>query len=106
MRQQMIARYPGRCYATGYAIRPGDLIEFDRGTRRAYLIDRAPTISAAAAMVRDMDPEIDPDTAESVGRYMASRPYQSDIYRASGREYYRNKRGRCDDAPCCGCCNF
>ena len=23
---------------------------------------------------------------------------------ASGREYYRNKAGRCEDAPCCGCC--
>jgi hypothetical protein len=75
MRQQMTAKFPGRCHATGHAIRPGDLIEYDRATRRAYLIDRTPTISAAAAMVRDMDPEIDPETAETVGRYMASRPF-------------------------------
>ena len=24
---------------------------------------------------------------------------------SGGKEYYRNYRGRCEDAPCCGCCN-
>lgn len=24
---------------------------------------------------------------------------------SGGREYYQNTRGRCEDAPCCGCCN-
>lgn len=24
---------------------------------------------------------------------------------ASGAEVFRNKRGRCIDAPCCGCCS-
>jgi hypothetical protein len=24
----------------------------------------------------------------------------------TGEEYFQNKRGRCIDAPCCGCCNF
>lgn len=23
----------------------------------------------------------------------------------SGAELYQNRRGRCEDAPCCGCCN-
>lgn len=23
---------------------------------------------------------------------------------SSGETMYRNKRGRCEDAPCCGCC--
>lgn len=32
--------------------------------------------------------------------------YQSHIFRfASGEEAYVNKRGRCEDAPCCGCCS-
>jgi hypothetical protein len=36
----------------------------------------------------------------------ASR-YQSNYYRfAGGGEAYRNKAGRCEDAPCCGCCTF
>lgn len=23
----------------------------------------------------------------------------------TGNEFYQNRRGRCEDAPCCGCCN-
>jgi hypothetical protein len=30
----------------------------------------------------------------------------SDVFNISGREYYRNKAGRCEDAPCCGCCTI
>lgn len=24
---------------------------------------------------------------------------------AGGAEWYQNKKGRCEDAPCCGCCS-
>ena len=24
----------------------------------------------------------------------------------SGGTFYQNSRGRCEDAPCCGCCTF
>jgi hypothetical protein len=26
--------------------------------------------------------------------------------RTSGGTFYRNTRGRCEDAPCCGCCTI
>jgi len=26
--------------------------------------------------------------------------------RTSGGTFYRNYNGRCEDAPCCGCCTF
>ncbi len=26
--------------------------------------------------------------------------------RLGGRDYFRNARGRCEDAPCCGCCTI
>ena len=29
-----------------------------------------------------------------------------DVYRIGGKEYTRNKAGRCEDAPCCGCCTI
>jgi hypothetical protein len=92
------AKYPGRCIRTGAVIRPGDTILW-HGKGRAEL--------AAAA---DLDPELaasDPDAAAAAGRYLAQSMARgvSDIWRANGREYYRNKRGRCEDAPCCGCCN-
>jgi len=105
--RQITARYSGKCAATGRNIRPGDPILFDPRTRRTYLQD-IDALEPAAAMVMDMDPDLDRETAEAVGRYMAAsaRKYQSDIYRTAGREYFRNKAGRCEDAPCCGCCNF
>lgn len=108
MRRQIIARYPGRCATTGAPIKPGDPVLYDTRTRQAHALRKPPDeLTAAAAMARDIDPELDPDTAANVGLYMAqsARRYQSDIFRHNGREYYRNKAGRCIDAPCCGCCN-
>lgn len=52
-----------------------------------------------------IDPELDPDEAEAVGRYMRRQRYQSHFFRVGRTELYRNKAGRCEDAPCCGCCN-
>ncbi len=41
------------------------------------------------------------------GRSLGSSRYRSNLYvLSSGAELYRNKAGRCEDAPCCGCCNF
>ena len=31
---------------------------------------------------------------------------QVDTFNFGGKEYTRNKRGRCEDAPCCGCCTI
>ena len=49
------------------------------------------------------------DAVADGGQYLATRTrtkpgYISDVYSIGGREYYRNKRGLCIDAPCCGCC--
>ena len=30
----------------------------------------------------------------------------SDVIGIGGKEFYRNKGGRCEDAPCCGCCTI
>jgi len=61
--------------------------------------------------VRDLDRELaesDPEAARAAGRYMrrSMRRSRSNILQIGGREYYRNKKGRCEDAPCCGCCNI
>lgn len=83
----MTAKYRGRCAATGRAIRPGDPIIYDTQTRAATLAE----------------PDLDPETA---GRYLASRKTVSDTFTIGGAHYYRNKAGRCEDAPCCGCCTI
>lgn len=104
----MTARYPGRCAATGAPINPGDTIEYDRHTRRAYLA--APSIDPDTALAAELDPELaatDPEAAASAGRYLRRSMQRSvsHTWNSGGREYYRNKAGRCEDAPCCGCCN-
>lgn len=84
MIKTMTAKYPGKCAHTGAPIYPGDEIQFDTASRKAWLSEPG-----------DFQAE-------------AARPrYQSNFYRtSSGAELYQNKAGRCEDAPCCGCCNF
>lgn len=89
----MQARYSGKCARTGRPIVPGDTIDYDRRSKRATLI------AASTTEPGDNTEEtgfIAPDT----GRYV------SHTFRTSGGTFYRNKRGRCEDAPCCGCCTI
>lgn len=82
MLKTMRAKYPGKCSLSGARINPGDFIIYDTNSRTAQL-----------------EPDNDRMT------YTAS-PRVSDVFSFSGREFYRNKKGRCEDAPCCGCCNI
>lgn len=77
---EMVAQYMGRCVKTGAAIYPGDVITHRRGVGSTLV--RRGTASSAE------------------GRYI------SDVFRTSGGTFYRNKNGRCEDAPCCGCCTI
>lgn len=87
----MTARYPGTCATTGRSFPRGALIDYDRKTRRAVL-------------VQDNDADYDS------GAYLAARTRSeglvSHVIGIGGKEYYRNKKGRCEDAPCCGCCTI
>jgi hypothetical protein len=86
----MQARYPGYCTRTGARILPGDLIDY-HGKGRSILRARA-----GASARPDLDaPDIRPT---DVG--------VSDHIVIGGQSYYRNRNGRCEDAPCCGCCTI
>lgn len=105
----MTARYPGKCARTGAPIRPGDLIVYV-GRGRAYLSDLIPAVDPDLSLARSIDPELadaDPDAAAHAGRYLRQSLESgvSHVWNSGGREFYRNRRGRCEDAPCCGCCN-
>jgi hypothetical protein len=83
MIKTMQARYPGRDAITGARINPGDEIQFDTITRKAWIAEPG-----------DM-----------------ARPFASNgaitFYGENGANtFYRNPRGRCIDAPCCGCCTI
>ena len=105
----MTARYPGKCARTGAPIRPGDLIVY-AGRGKAYLSDLIPPVDPDLSLARSIDPELadaDPDAAAHAGRYLRQSLERgaSHVWNSGGREFYRNRRGRCEDAPCCGCCN-
>ena len=116
--QTIQARYPGRCARTGRAFAPGaSIIVLGRGryaladpTRPAP--DDAPASDLDLELARSLDPELasmDPEGAAAAGRYLRQSLARgvSHVWNSpGGREYYRNRRGRCEDAPCCGCCNI
>jgi hypothetical protein len=105
----MQARFPGRCARTGAPIRPGDTIVY-AGKGRAYLSDLLPAVDPDLALARSIDPDLadsDPEAASHAGRYLRQSLERgvSHVWTSGGREFYRNRKGRCEDAPCCGCCN-
>lgn len=81
MTTTITAKFKGICASTGRAINPGDRCTYDYRTGKMRLLDELRS---------------QPET----GRYI------SDVVRIGGKEFYRNKRGRCIDAPCCGCCTI
>lgn len=83
--KSMQAKYKGTCARTGAPIRPGDPIHYDTATRSAMHAEPEP---------------------EEIYLARARGAYVSHIWQTGGREYFQNKRGRCIDAPCCGCCNI
>lgn len=85
----MTARKTGACAQTGAPIWPGDQILWDPIAGQAYCHGSGRFQEFA---LQERQPE--------GGRYI------SDVIRTSGGEFYRNKAGRCIDAPCCGCCTI
>jgi hypothetical protein len=96
----MTARYPGTCADTGRRFQAGATIDYDRATKRARLLDQ-PAADPAATEAGTYD-------MEKFGHYLALRTVgrTSNVFTTSGGTFYRNKRGRCEDAPCCGCCTI
>ena len=88
----MLAKYKGIDAKTGGPIRPGDEIAYDTDTRRAWITDEDD--------YRHAEPE-----PEEVYLTRARGAYVSHLWNNGGREYFQNKRGRCIDSPCCGCCS-
>ena len=89
----MYAKYKGTCSRTGAPIRPGDQIQYDTATRQA--------MHAELDMATHAEPE-----PEEIYLARARGAYVSHLWNTGGREYFQNKRGRCIDSPCCGCCNI
>ena len=87
MQKVMRAKYRGRCAISGAPINVGDEITYCTDTRKAWLVEPD-------------DMQIDSTT------YLGNKKRVSDVFQIGKKEYYRNKSGRCEDAPCCGCCTI
>ena len=62
------------------------------------------TAAEQARAIVDAAGPATPYTPRRRGR--SGNRYRSNFTRfSSGAEVYTNKRGRCPDAPCCGCCS-
>lgn len=94
----MTAKYPGTCAACGEPIRRGDSINFfGRGHA-----EHAECASEALSDEEDERAGLEPGTLAN-DRRLAKRGLTV-IRFASGEVQTQNSRGRCEDAPCCGCC--
>lgn len=87
MIKTMLAKYRGICAISGAPIYPYDQIKYDTVTRKAWLTEHD-------------DCNVNPEATVDNGKYIA------DTIRIGRNTYYRNKKGRCIDAPCCGCCTI
>ena len=75
-------KYPGTCVACG-----------GRVAARSGTLERAGRVWTVTHL--DCDRQ----------SHSAASPV-SHVFQTSGGTFYRNTRGRCEDAPCCGCCTI
>jgi len=98
----MIARYPGTCRACGEAIRRGQTINFyGRGTVEHQTCTQGRD-EDAEEYGEDEAAGLEPGTLANDRRL--AKQGLSVIRFSSGAVMTQNSRGRCEDAPCCGCC--
>lgn len=95
----MIAKYPGTCAACGEPIERGDKIDFYRKGHAEHNACRENSIQVC----EDADANLEPGTLANDRRL--ARNGLSVIRFSNGDVMTQNSRGRCEDAPCCGCCS-
>lgn len=87
----LTARYPGTCQRCRRPIAQGDVIRYGGPGRTYHLADACPGPAG---------PELADELADELARpeHGSPRPFY-------GRRNTTRARGRCEDAPCCGCCD-
>lgn len=95
----LIVRFPGKCKKCGGDIRPGDLINFHGKGNTEH--DQCED-DDGERMGEDEAAGLEPGTLAN-DRRLAEQGL-SVIQLSSGAVVTQNRKGRCEDAPCCGCC--
>lgn len=98
----MLSKFPGQCRECGAAVKRGETIVY-----------HGKGMGISCARCADVEP-IERNEDEAAGleagtlandRRLAKQGL-SVVRTSSGWTGTRNNRGRCEDAPCCGCCTF
>lgn len=100
----MVAKFRGVCRACGSTIYPGHKINFfGRGHAEHADCSNLETSAAAPGSSEDSRAGLEPGTLAADRR--SARRGVSVFRFSSGAVVTQNSRGRCEDAPCCGCCS-
>lgn len=92
------ARYPGRCAACSDPLAAGDRIAHG---------GRGQALHPACAATGDVAPTGNAARGRTA-RGRRSRTPRVTVWRNASGHFIgsQNARGRCEDAPCCGCCSY
>jgi hypothetical protein len=98
----MMAKYAGKCAACGEPIKRGEQICFFGRGRAEHKTCTEGADDDEQEFGEDEQAGLEPGTLAS-DRRLAKRGL-SVIRFSSGAVMTQNAKGRCEDAPCCGCC--
>ncbi len=97
----MISKFPGSCRDCGARVSRGEQIIYH---------GRGAGITCAACAggeePRDEDESAGLERGTLASDRRLARNGLTVVRFSSGESMTRNSRGRCEDAPCCGCCTF
>ncbi len=105
----MTAKYAGKCAACGQPISQGDTI-FYFGRGHVTHANCEPGSSAEESDTHDYEAEREdgdgfPPSRAQIASDRRLAKQGLTVIRTSGGTFTQNSRGRCEDAPCCGCCS-
>jgi len=119
---RMTARYAGTCRDCGGGFPAGTLIDFTKLAPKGRKTAHADCENPGAAVTVEIEAAYGHGPGcfgECDGLFDCSAPggnFYADAasagrgvsyeVRTSGGTFYRNRNGRCEDAPCCGCCTI
>jgi hypothetical protein len=101
------AKYRGKCCECGEGIQKGDVIGWDgRAFCEGCAIEEGDAERAAREREGDEREGEFPPSAAVLAADRRSHERGVSVFRfSSGAVMTQNRRGRCEDAPCCGCCS-
>jgi len=96
-------KYKGKCTNCGVTVQSGSgyLHAYQSGRRKRFFV-------TCNACQEEMEPSchIEHDEEHAAAMYAVKNVPGTLYIPSSGFVGFRNPAGRCEDAPCCGCCTY